>query len=163
GESGYLVLFDSQGALIAHPKYGSMFERTSADAVAPRLPGIYDLQDTVEGEVIAHWDKTSPYWRKLNWKDKAYFARIETIALSPTVTANVLLVAPEDQFAKEIRALNRKARILALLACLFFIPAAWIFGTRMSKTIGAITAEAARLQGMAPPPKAAIGSFIAEL
>lgn len=163
GESGYLVLFDSQGALIAHPKYGSMFERTSADAVAPRLPSTYDLQDTIEGEVIARWDKTSPYWRKLSWKNKAYFARIETIALSPTVTANVLLVAPEDQFAKEIRALNRKARILALLACLFIIPAAWIFGTRMSQTIAAITAEADRLQKMAPPSKSAVGSFIAEL
>jgi adenylate cyclase len=163
GESGYLVIFDSHDALIAHPNYGSMFDRTSADAIAPRLPGTYDLQNTFEGEIIAGWNRTSPYWRKQSWKGREYFARIETIALSSTVTANVLLVAPEDQFAKEIRALNQKARILALIACLFFIPAAWIFGTRMSKTIGAITAEADRLQTMAPPPKIAIGSIIAEL
>jgi adenylate cyclase len=163
GESGYLVIFDSHDVLIAHPKYGALFDRTSADPVAARLPSAYDLQDTLEGEIIAGWDKTSPYWRKQSWRGREYFARIETIALSSTVTANVLLVAPEDQFAKGIRALNRKARILALIASIFFIPTAWIFGTRMSKTIGAITAEADRLQTMAPPPKSAIGSFIAEL
>jgi adenylate cyclase len=163
GESGYLVMFDSQDVLIAHPNYGAMFERTSADPVAPRLPSTYDLQDTVEGDIIKGWDKTSPYWRKQNWRGNDFFARIETIALSPTVTAHVLLVAPENQFAKEIRALNRQARILALVACLIFIPAAWILGTQMSKTIGAITVEADRLQTMAPPPKNAIGSVIAEL
>lgn len=163
GESGYQVMFDSHSVLIAHPKYASLFDRTSADPVAPRLPSVYDLQDTLEGEIIAGWNKSSPYWRKQSWKGREYFARIETIALSPSVTANVLLVAPQDQFAKEIRALNRKAQIWAIMACLVFIPAAWIFGTRMSKTIGAITAEADRLQAMAPPPAAAIGSFISEL
>jgi adenylate cyclase len=163
GESGYQVMFDNHDALIAHPNFGALFDRTSRDPVAPRLPSVYDLQDTLEGTVIAGWDKTSPYRKKLGWMGREYFARVETIALSPTVTANVLLVAPEDQFAKGIRVLNRQARILALIACLFFIPAAWIFGTRMSKTIGAITAEADRLQNMAPPPKAAVGSLIAEL
>lgn len=163
GESGYLVLFDGDGGLIAHPKYGSMFERTSRDPSAPRLPSVSDLHDTVEGAVIAGWDKTSPYRAKRSWMGRDYFARIETISLSPSVTANALLVAPADEFARGIRALNRQARILALIACLFFVPAAWIFGTRMSKTIGAITNEADRLQAMAPPPKAPVGSFIAEL
>jgi len=163
GEEGYLVLFDSHDVLIAHPNYGAMFDRSSADPVGPRLPSTYDLHGTLEGEIIADWDKTSPYWRKRTWKGREYFARIETISLSPKVTANVLLIAPQDQFARSIRALNRQARMLALIACLFFIPAAWIFGTRMSKTIGAITAEADRLHTMAPPPKTAIKSFIAEL
>jgi len=163
GEEGYLVLFDSHDVLIAHPNYGAMFDRSSADPVGLRLPSTYDLHGTLEGEIIADWDKTSPYWRKRTWKGREYFARIETISLSPKVTANVLLIAPQDQFARSIRALNRQARMLALIACLFFIPAAWIFGTRMSKTIGAITAEADRLHTMAPPPKTAIKSFIAEL
>lgn len=163
GESGYQVIFDSHEVLIAHPQYASLFDRTSADPLAARLPSTYDLQDTLEGEIISGWDKSSPYWHKQSWKGREYFARIETIKLSPTVTANVLLVAPQDQFAKQIRELNRTARIWAMMACLVFIPAAWIFGTRMSKTIGAITVEADRLQTMAPPPKAAIGSFIAEL
>ncbi|WP_371424892.1 hypothetical protein [Tardiphaga sp.] len=73
------------------------------------------------------------------------------------------LIAPEDDFAREIRDLNHTAKILALIACLIFIPCAWIFGPRMSKKINAITVEADRLQGMAPPPPKPIESFITEL
>lgn len=164
GKSGYLLIVDDQGALIVHPNYAALFERSANNAAGPRLPNVTDLQDTVEGKVIADWDKSSPFRRKLRWKDgREYFARLETIALGPNLAANVLLVAPADDFAEGIRELVRKARLLALLACSLFIPATWIFGTRMSKTIGDITTEAARLQTMAPPPKSAIGSIIKEL
>jgi adenylate cyclase len=164
GQNGYLLIFDEQGTLILHPNYAALFARTSTDAAGPRLPNTSDLHDALDGKVIADWDKSSPYRRKLEWKDgEEYFARIENIMLGPNLAASVLLVAPADEFAAGIRELDRKARMFALLACLLFVPAAWIFGTRMSKTIGAITTEAARLQTMAPPPKAAIGSIIKEL
>jgi adenylate cyclase len=164
GKNGYLVIFDSDQTLIAHRDYVTLFDRSSADAVGARLPSTYDLQDTLEGKIIADWDQTSPYRSKLRWTDgKEYFARLETIPLGPTVAANVLLIAPEDDFAVGIRDLNTKAKLLALIACLLFIPAAWIFGTRMSRTVKAITVEAHRLQTMAPPPNRPIGSFIREL
>ncbi|MBR0907185.1 adenylate/guanylate cyclase domain-containing protein [Bradyrhizobium liaoningense] len=164
GKKGYLLMFDDQGTLIVHPDYAALFEKSSTDPAGPRLPGATDLRDTLEGKIIAGWDKSSPYRQKLVSTDgKAYFARLETIALGPNLAASVLLVAPEDEFAEGIRALDRKARIIALIACLLFIPAAWIFGTRMSRTIGDITVEAARLQTMARPPNAPIGSLIREL
>lgn len=164
GKNGYLLIFDDQGTLIVHPNYATLFAQTSVDAAGPRLPSTIDLRDTVEGRVIAEWDKSSPYRHKLTWKDgREYFARLETIALGPNLAASVLLIAPEDEFAAGIRELDRKARMIALLACLLFIPAAWIFGTRMSTTIRDITGEAARLQTMAPPPQQAIGSVIKEL
>ncbi|WP_234683635.1 adenylate/guanylate cyclase domain-containing protein [Bradyrhizobium monzae] len=164
GKSGYLLIFDDHGTLIVHPKYAALFERSSTNATGQRLPNANDLHDTLEGRIIADWDKSSPYWRKLSWKDgREYFARLEAIALGSNLAANVLLVAPADEFVEGIRELDRKARIFALLVCALFIPAAWIFGTRMSTTIGRITAEADRLQTMAPPPKSSIRSFIQEL
>lgn len=164
GQNGYLLIFDEQGTLILHPDYAALFARTSTDAAGPRLPNTNDLHDTLEGKIIADWDKSSPYRRKFEWKGgKEYFARIENIMLGPNLAASVLLLAPADEFAAGIRELNRRARIFALLACLLFVPTAWIFGTRMSKTIGDITTEAARLQTMAPPPRTAIGSVIKEL
>jgi adenylate cyclase len=164
GDNGHLLIFDSNQSLIAHRNYVEMLTRTSAGAVGPRLPGTSDLQGTLEAKVIAEWDKSSPYRRKLRWSDgKDYFARLETIQLGPTLPANVLLIAPEDDFAREIRDLNHKAKILALIACLIFIPCAWIFGTRMSRKVKAITVEADRLQTMAAPPAKPIGSFITEL
>ncbi|MET4389028.1 adenylate cyclase [Bradyrhizobium sp. F1.4.3] len=164
GKSGHLVIFDANQAVIAHRDYAAMFARSSADPAGARLPSAHDLKGSLEGKVIADWDKTSPYWRKLSWSDhKEYFARLETIALGPTLAANVLLIAPEDDFALGIRDLNRRAKLLALIACCLFVPAAWIFGTHMSKTVKAITVEADRLQTMAPPPDRPIGSFVTEL
>lgn len=163
-KNGYLLIFDSEGTLIVHPQYAALFERYSRNAIGQRLPNVSDLQGTPEGRIIAEWDNSSPYRHKLHWRGgKDYFARLETITLGSNLAANVLLVAPADEFAESIRDLDRKARVLALLACLLFVPAAWIFGTRMSQTISDITAEAARLQTMAPPPETAIGSVIREL
>jgi adenylate cyclase len=164
GDNGQLLIFDPDQTLIAHRNYTEMLARSSADAAGRRLPGISDLHGTLEAKVIAEWDNSSPYRRKLRWSDgKDYFARLETIQLGPNLPANVLLLAPEDDFAGEIRDLNRKAKILALIACLILVPCAWIFGTRMSKQIKAITVEAGRVQTMAPPPAKPIGSFITEL
>ncbi|MGF6306282.1 adenylate cyclase [Bradyrhizobium sp. i1.8.4] len=164
GKSGYLVVFDANQTIIAHRDYAAMFARSSADPVAARLPSTHDLKGSLEGKIIADWDKTSPYWRKLRGSDhKEYFARLETIALGPTLMANVLLIAPDDDFAAGIRTLNTKAKIWALIASCLFIPAAWIFGTRMSKTVNAITVEADLLQTMAPPRDNPIGSFVTEL
>jgi adenylate cyclase len=164
GENGHLMIFDPDQTLIAHRDYIAMLVRLAATGAGPRLPGADDLQGTLEAKVIAEWDKSSPYRRKLRWTDgKDYFARLETIQLGPTLPVNVLLIAPEEDFAHNIRDLNHLARILALAACLIFIPCAWIFGTRMSKKIKAITTEAGRLQTMAPPAAKPIGSLITEL
>jgi adenylate cyclase len=162
GKSGYLVLFNSDNTLIAHPDYAAMFARASANPDHPGLPNTGDLVGTIEGKVIAEWDKTSPYRRELTWKGRNYFARLETTAPEAALSANVLLIAPKDEFARGIRRLNDEARILALAACLLFIPLAWIVGGRMSRTVRAITEEAERLQTMAPP-RPAILSFISEL
>ena len=164
GDNGYAVIFDSDGYVIAHRNYTAMFGHSSADPIGASLPSTYDLSGSVEGKVIADWDKTSPYRTRIRWTDgKAYFARLENIRLGPTLTANFLLVAPEDEFAKSIRDLNSQSAMLALLACLLFIPAGFVLGSRMSKTIQSITTEAASLQEMAAPSEKPIGSFIREL
>ncbi|MCK1740302.1 hypothetical protein IVA80_05345 [Bradyrhizobium sp. 139] len=164
GDDGYVVLFDSNGTVIAHRDYASMFARSSADPAGPRLPSTLDLAGSLEGKVIVDWDKSSRTRGKLRWTDdNSYFYRLESIPLGPTLTANVLLVAVEQEFAGSIRDLTFRSRIFALASFLLFIPLAWIFGTRMSKKINAITDQAARLQVMGAPPPKPIGSFIREL
>ena len=164
GEHGYVVIFDSEGTVIAHRDYAALFARSSADPAGPRLPSTFDLAGSIEGKVIGDWDKSSRIRGKLRWTDdNEYFYRLESIQLGPTLTAGVLLIAAEKEFAGGIRDLTSRSRILALASFLLFIPLAWIFGTRMSKKINAITDQAARLQVMGAPPPKAIGSFIREL
>lgn len=164
GEKGYVVIFDAEGTVVAHRNYPAMFARSSADPAGARLPAIRDLDGSVEGKVIAGWDKSNRARGKLRWTGgEEYFYRMESIQFGPMLTANVVLIAPEKEFAGSIRALTIQSRMLALGAFVLFIPLAWIFGTRMSRKIKAITAEAARLQIMAPPPENPVGSSIREL
>ena len=136
GENGYVVIFDSEGTVIAHRDYAAMFARSNADPAGARLPSTFDLAGSIEGKVIGDWDKSSRYQGKLRWADKNnYFYRLESIPLGPTLTANVLLIAAEKEFAGSIRDLTLRSRMLALASFLLFIPLAWFFGTRMSKTI----------------------------
>lgn len=164
GKAGLAMLFDGNGNIIAHRDYASMFARTSADPEAPRLPSTFELKNTLEGRAIAAWDGSKLFRGRLRGTDGTdYFFRIEGVRLGPTLTANVLLIAPVEEFAGDIRDLNRQSRWLALAALLLFVPFVWLFGTRMSKKIQAITAQAARLQTMAAPSKTPTGSFIREV
>ena len=82
--------------------------------------------------------------------------------LDPTFTANLMLIANGNEFATDIRELNDRTKMLALITCLLFLPAAWIAGTRMSTTLKSITSQAEHLQAMTSPSKP-IGSFVREL
>lgn len=164
GENGYAVIFDTEDTVIAHKDYAAMFANSSADPAGPRLPSTRDLAGSVAGAVITAWDKSNHIRGKLRWSDgEEYFYRLESIQLGPTLTAGVALIAPEKEFAGSIRALTFQSRALALGAFALFIPFAWLFGTRMSKKIQAITAEAAQLQTMTAPPEKPIGSVVREL
>lgn len=159
---GSAVVFSSDGSLIAHPDYGEMFARAITDPRIGRLPHIDDLQNPLEKAVLADWRKEGRPAGRIRFGGQDYFFRIQSAYLSSTFTANLLLIANGNEFATDIRELNDRTKIMALVACLLFVPAAWFAGTRMSTTLKSITAEAEHLQDMASPSKP-IGSFVKEL
>ncbi len=163
GKKGSAVVFNSDGKIIAHPNYREMFERTMSDPRFARLPEIGDLPGSLEQAVLSDWRETGNAAGKKRWSDgNDYFFRIESAVINPTFTANLLLIAKGDEFATDIRALNERAKMLGLITCLLFIPAAWIVGTRMSTTLKTITSQAEQLQAMTAPSNR-IGSFVKEL
>jgi adenylate cyclase len=162
-KKGSAVVFNGGGKIIAHSDYGEMFARTMTDPRFARLPNIDDLEGSLEKAVLADWRKTGQAGGKIRWSDgQDYFFRVESAVLNHAFTANLLLIANGNEFATDIRELNSKARMLGLLTCLLFIPAAWFVGSRMSTTLKSITCQAERLQGMTTPSKP-IGSFVKEL
>jgi adenylate cyclase len=164
GKHGEFIVFDTYGNLIAHRDYGAMFARALSSPDTAHIPSIKDLQGSLAGEAIARWDRSDRQRGELRWTDgEDYFFRIERVGLGPTLNANVLFISARKDFAEEIQALNSKAKLAALIASAIFIPLCWIFGTRMSKTLQGITAQAARLPAMLAPPEKPIGSFIREI
>jgi adenylate cyclase len=74
-----------------------------------------------------------------------------------------LLLAAEEDFVQNVRDVQVKGIIIALLVGGFFVPAVWIFGSRMSVSLKRITAQASRLRTLAAPDDAPVTSRIAEV
>ena len=92
--------------------------------------------------MLADWRSNGRPAGRISFDDQDYFFRIQSAYLSSTFTANLLLIVNGNEFATGIRELNDRTKIMALVACLLFVPAAWFAGTRMSTTLKSITAEA---------------------
>jgi adenylate cyclase len=162
-KKGSAVVFNGKGQIIAHPQYSEIFARTMMDPRFAGIPHIDDLENPLEQAVLADWRKTGKAAGKIRWLDgEDYFFRIESAVINPTFTANLLLIANGNEFAADIRQLNDRAKLLGLVTCLLFIPAAWMVGTRMSTTLKTITSQAEQLQAMTSPSRP-IGSFVREL
>ena len=65
--------------------------------------------------------------------------------------AKMLLLAAQSDFAKGIQKLQLIALLIAIAAGAVFLPGVWIFGSRMSRSLKAITAQAGMLQMLAAP------------
>jgi adenylate cyclase len=74
-----------------------------------------------------------------------------------------LLLASEDDFAHSVRSLQFRGVLIALIAGLCFVPAVWIFGSRMSHSLKRITAQASSLRRLMAPDDAPVTSRVAEI
>jgi adenylate cyclase len=77
--------------------------------------------------------------------------------------ATLCLFAAEHDFAQSVRKLQIRGIIIALIVGGCFVPAAWVFGSRMSTSLKLITAQAGRLQTLAAPRNPPVTSNIAEI
>ena len=78
-------------------------------------------------------------------------------------TGYSLLLAAESDFAQNVRKLQVRGIIIALIAGGCFIPGVWIFGSRMSISLKRITAQASGLRTLAAPDDATVTSRVAEI
>ena len=74
-----------------------------------------------------------------------------------------MLLAAQDDFVQNVRKLQFTGLILAIIAGAAFIPIVWIFGSRMSHSLNAITAQARKLQTLAEPDPVQVASHIKEI
>jgi adenylate cyclase len=74
-----------------------------------------------------------------------------------------LLLAAEADFAQNVRNLQIRGIIIALIAGGCFVPGVWILGSRMSTSLKRITSQASRLRRLAAPDDAPVTSRVAEI
>src|SRR5262249_37467246 len=130
GEHGIVVIFDSNGALIAHPNFSQFVRDTMTHPSQLQLPNIKEISSGIVAAVLQQSDGRDSYEGSIrDEQGRNYLFRVAKFTLGQQYSANIMLLAAEEDFAKDVRKLQFTGLILAILASAAFIPIVWIFGS----------------------------------
>ena len=152
GEHGVVIIFDSFGALIAHPEFARLVDYAMMHPSHAQLPAIRDIKNGLTPAVIQGWNGSDHY--EGNIRDEGgrdYLFRLQKFSHSNQFSGYSLLLAAEDDFVQNVRKLQVQGLILALLAGGCFAPLVSIFGSRMSTSLKRITTQASKLRSLTAP------------
>ena len=164
GEHGTAIIFDSFGVLIAHPDFARLVASARTHPSHPQLPEIGEIRSGLVGAVMRRWDGGDHYEGSIrDKKGRDYLFRLQKFSQGDGFSGYSLLLAAEDDFAQNVRNLQIRGILIALIAGGCFVPAVWIFGSRMSTSLKRITAQASRLRTLAAPDDMPVTSRVAEI
>jgi adenylate cyclase len=164
GEHGTVIIFDSFGVLIAHPDFARLVASALSHPSHPQLPEIGEIRTGLVGTVMRRWDGSDTYEGSIRDEEgRDYFFRLHKFSQEDEFSGYSLLLAAESDFVRNVRNLQIKGIIIALISSGFFVPAVWIFGSRMSGSLKRITAQAIRLRTLAPSDDVPVTSTVAEI
>ena len=164
GEHGTAIIFDSFGVIIAHPDYARLMEEARTNPAHPELPEISEIRTGLVGAVMRRWNGRERFEGSIRGEDdRDYLFRLQKFSQGDEYGGYSLLFAAEDDFAQNVRKLQIRGIVIALIVGACFIPAAWIFGGRMSTRLKRITAQASGLETLTAPDEAPVTSGIKEI
>src|SRR5450432_821039 len=164
GEHGIVLIFDQTGSLIAHPDFARFVVDAMTHPSQPQLPNIKDINSGVVAAVLQRSQGRDHHDGSIrDDQGRDYLFRVAKFTLGEQYHANILLLAAQEDFVQDVRRLQFTGLILAIIAGAAFIPAVWIFGSGMSRSLKSITAEAVKLQKLAAPAPSPVASRIKEI
>ena len=164
GEHGIVTIFDSTGSLIAHPDFAQLVVDTMTHPSQPQSPNIREINSGVAAAVLQMSQGRDHYDGSIRGgQGRDYLFRVAKFNLGKLYNANIMLLAAQEDFARDVRRLHFTGLILATIVGAAFIPAVWIFGSGMSRSLKAITDEAVKLQNLAEAPSKPVASRISEI
>ena len=164
GQHGTVMIFDQAGALIAHPDFAELVASAMTHPSQSQLPSLDELNSGIVASVLHrtyNQDISDGDIRDAEGRD--YLFRLTKFALGEGYKGNILLLAAQDDFVQNVRRLQFTGLILAILSGVAFLPVVWMFGSRMSLSLNAITAQARKLQNLAEPDPVQVRSHIREI
>ena len=164
GEHGTAIIFDSFGVLLAHPDFEELIKHAATHPSHPQLPEITEIRSGLVGAVMRKWDGDVPYEGSIvDENGQNFLFRVQQLSQSDDYVSYSLLIAAENDFAQNVRALQLRGIVIALIAGGCFVPVVWIFGSQMSRSLKKVTDQASRLRRLAVPDDARVTSRIAEI
>lgn len=164
GEHGIVAIFDSTGSLIAHPEFARFVADAMTHPSQSQLPNIKEITSGVVTSVLEKSRGRDHYEGSTrDGQGRDYLFRVAPFSLGKLYNATIMLLAAQEDFAQDVRRLQFTGLILATIAGAAFIPAVWLFGSGMSRSLKAITGEAVKLQKLAEPSPKPVPSRIREI
>src|SRR5258705_9322411 len=164
GQNGTVTIFDEAGSLIAHRDFAEFVAAAMTHPSQSQLPGIDEVKSGVAASVLRtshNLDKNEGIVRDDDGRD--YLFRLTKFALGEGYGGSILLLAAQDDFVQNVRNLQFRGLVLAIIVGAAFIPAVWMFGSTMSKALKRITEQASHLQRLAEPTPPPVTSHIREI
>jgi adenylate cyclase len=163
GEHGTALMFDQAGMLLAHPDFAQFVADAMTHPSYPQLFSIKEMGDGLAASVLKAWDGGDEYDGSIRDRGQDFLFRLRKFKLGEQFSLNVLMIAQQDDFVKDIQKLQHVGLIIGMIAVAAFVPGVWFFGSKMSRSLKAITAQAGKLQTLAAPDRSPVGSYIKEV
>jgi adenylate cyclase len=164
GEHGTAIVFDSFGALLAHPDYARLVQAAREHPSLPQLPDIGQIRSGLVGAVLRNWNGSARYEGGISDDEgRDFLFRLQKFSQIDGYSGYSLLLAAEDDFATNVRQLQDRGLIVALIAGSCFVPLVWFFGSRMSNSLKRLAAQASGLRTLTAPDDRLITSRIREI
>jgi adenylate cyclase len=163
GEHGTAIVFDEFGTLLAHPDYAKFIDYAQIHPGNPQLPNVRDLRDPLVADILKGWDRSDRYEGDVRDKTGDHFFRLLKFSLGDQYAAYMLVIALEDDFVGDVRRLQIKGFVFAMIAGGCFVPVVWFFGHSISRSLRRVAAQAGRLRTLSEPEPIGVRSRITEI
>jgi adenylate cyclase len=163
GEHGTALIFDQSGTLVAHPDFAQFVANAMTHPSHPQLFNIKGMGGGLAASVLKAWDGGDQYDGSIRERGQDFLFRLRKFTLGEQFRLNVLMIAQKDDFVQDIQKLQHFGLIVALVAVAAFVPGVWLFGSKMSSSLKAITAQAGKLQTLDAPDSSPVASYIKEV
>jgi len=164
GQHGAVIIFDQAGSIIAHPEFASLVASAMTHPARSSLPSIDEINSGMAASVLQRsYNQDHIEGSIQNETGQGYLFRVTKFALGERYSGSIMLLAAQDDFVQNVRRVQYNGLVLAVLVGTAFIPIVWMFGSRMSRSLQRITAQARQLQTLAEPKLVPVTSYIREI
>jgi len=164
GQHGTVMIFDQAGSIIAHPEFADFVASAMTHPARSQLPNIDEISSGMVASVLRRsYNRDNNEGSIQDETGQGYLFRLTKFALGDRYHGSMLLLAAQDDFVQNVRRLQFDGLVLAIIVGAAFIPIVWMFGSRMSRSLQGITAQARQLQTLAKPELVPVTSYIKEI
>src|SRR5262249_28336153 len=136
GDHGIVVMFDSPGSLLAHPDFAKFIVNALTHPSQPQLPNVKEINTGIVAAVLRRSQGRDQYEGSIHdAQGRDYLFRVAKFTLGEQYSAGIVLLAAQEDFAKDVRRLHFTGLVLATIASAAFLPIVWIFGSGMSRAL----------------------------